>query len=41
MVTPVDLHFIVLVDRDRERIAVDHHLVVLVDRDGAHIVLVA
>ena len=41
VVTPVDLHFIVLADGDGARIAVDLHLVVLADRDGVHIVLVA
>ena len=41
MVTPVDLHFIILADRDGASIAVDQHLVVLADRDGVHIVLVA
>ena len=41
MVTPVDIHFIVLADRYGARIAVNLHVVVLADRNGAHIVLVA
>ena len=41
VVTPVDLHFIVVADRDGARIAVDLHPVVLADRDGVHVVFVA